>query len=127
MARQFDIRGYATPLVLLTVLLAGGPTLAKGGAVNSIKSIKTVKAGVDITITSANGFFRQDLPILRIGNRDFTISRSPDNGDPNTLIFTLSTTDFQNARSGEKVTFRYGQDDRNQLDLGVLDKSKRDK
>lgn len=86
MARQFHIRGYATQWLLLTVLLTGGLTSAKGGTVNSIKSIKTAKAGVDITITSANGFFRQDLPILRIGNRDFTISRSPDNGDPNMLI-----------------------------------------
>ena len=112
------------------LLLVGTAALGQGAAaVNSIQSIKTAKGGgVDITITSTTGFLQSDLPVLRIGDREFTISRYPEDGSPYTLIFTLTADDFDRIRTGEKVMFQYGPGEgRNERDFGVLDKSKRDK
>lgn len=112
------------------LLLLAALALAANEMVNTIDSIKTAKSGaeVEITITSSTPFLQSDLPVLRIGNQEFTISRYPDNGSAYTLIFTLTPDDFARARTGEKVTFQYGRGQgRNERDFGLLNKSKKDK
>jgi hypothetical protein len=115
--------------LMCALLLAGASALA-AGEVNTIDSIKTAKGGseIEITITSTRPFLQSDLPVLRIGNQEFTISRYSDSFSPHTLIFTLPADAFARARTGEKVTFQYGRGEgRNELDFGVLNKSRRDK
>jgi hypothetical protein len=118
---------FSRAAIVGALLFASAPGSARGEAVNNIQSIKTTKAGtVEITITSGKPFLQSDLPVLRIGDQEFTISRYADDGSLNTLIFTLTADDFANARTGEKVVFQYGSGEgRNQRDFGALDKSKR--
>jgi len=113
-----------------TLLLLGALALAASETVNTIDSIKTAQSGaeVEITITSSKPFLQSDLPVLRIGNQEITISSSPENGSPYTLIFTLTADDFVRAVTGDKVTFQYGRGQgRNERDFGLLNKSNRDK
>jgi hypothetical protein len=126
---HFLRHGLGTAATACTLLLCAVPALASGEPVNKIQNIKTTKAGtVEVTITSSNPFLQSDIPVLRIGDQDFTISRYPDDGSPNTLIFTLTADEFAKAKTGEKVVFQYGRGEgRNQRDFGALDKSKRDK
>ncbi len=112
------------------LLFANGAASAEEGVVNSVKSIKTAKSGavVEITITSTKKFLQSDLPVLLIGDQEFTISRYPDDGSSDTLIFTLDAKDFQRTENGDRVIFQYGRGEgRNQRDFGVLDKSRLDK
>lgn len=123
-------RGALLGALGCALLISGTMTRAQQSAtVNNIQSIKTAQGGgVEIAITSTTGFLQSDLPVLRIGDEEFTISRYPEDGSPNTLIFTLTADDFARTKTGDKVTFQYGRGEgRNQRDFGLLDKAKRDK
>jgi len=123
-------RGSVLGALACAILISGTMMLAQqDAALNSIQSIKTAQAGgVDIAITSTTGFLQSDVPVLRIGDQEFMISRYPEDGSANTLIFTLTAEEFDRTRTGDKVTFQYGRGDgRNHRDFGLLDKTRRDK
>ncbi len=115
-------------LAFLACLIVS-PALANARDGNTIDSIKTVKAGVDIELTSTKEFpVRDELVVLRIGTKEFTKSRSPDDGNLNTLIFTLTTQEFDQVATGDEVTVQYGRDGSSERwDFGKLDKRLRDK
>jgi hypothetical protein len=70
------------------------------------------RPAVEIEVFSASGFPVQgELPILRIGGRQFLLSRYPESGDTHSLIFTLPKEEFALLRNGEQVTLQYGQSD----------------
>jgi hypothetical protein len=87
---------------------------------NKIVSIRRVGAGgtfrslgdasvVEIEIASNQPFpVRNELQVLRIGDREFLRGRYPKNGDTNRLIFTLSDREFGQVSSGEEVSVQYG-------------------
>lgn len=116
-------------VLLLGALLAGTMAVAQDKKeVNGIKSIRTISAGVEIELHSTTAFLQSDLPVLQIGEQEFTLSRSPDDGDLNILIFKLSSGEFARTSSGDRVIFQYGRGEgRNKRDFGRLDKSKRDR
>jgi len=83
--------------------------------------------GVEIELYSSEQFpVRNEVVVLSVGKADFLLSRYPDEGDLNRLIFTLTTDEFDQLASGDPITVRYGRDPDNsydQRDFGLLDKS----
>ncbi len=117
-------------VLALLFFLASLPVLAQAGETNTIGSIKTVKDGVDIEVHSTRFFpVRNELVVLRIGRKEFTKSRSPQDGNLNTLIFTLTSSDFEaETATGDDVFVQFGRGEgSDRRYFGKLDKSKRDK
>jgi hypothetical protein len=80
-----------------------------GADMNVIKSIKTTPSGVDIEIYSSRPFPVRALPpVLRMGSKEFMISRNPEDGSLNSLIFTLTPTEFAQVSTGDPVVVQYG-------------------
>ena len=110
----------AAPLLLVLGLL---PALASAQQVNVIKNIRTTQVGIEIELTSPTPFpVRNEVVILRIGNQEFTTSRHPEDGNLNTLIFTVQPERFARAAVGERVVVQYGRDDSVQWDFGPLNR-----
>jgi len=109
------------------VVLVSGLAAAEGKRTNAIASLKAVSPGetYEIKVTSEEPFLRSDLPVLRIGDQDVTISRAPDDGGSYERIFILTREQFQKAKTGDKVAFQWGRGEgKRQLDFGTFDKSK---
>jgi hypothetical protein len=65
---------------------------------------------VEIEISSPDGFpVMNSLPVLRVGSREFLLSRYPDNGATDTLIFTLTGAEFAQLVTGEEISLQYGE------------------
>ena len=105
--------------------------------VNSIRSIRTVRTGgrlvtYDITLTSSAEFPMNDSVVtLSIGGREFINSSYGSDGTLNTLVFSLTRSEFQSLKNGAPVVVYYGEDNAaipaaqwnfGTLDLGLLDR-----
>jgi len=111
---------------LSILLLASGLASAQGKQGNVVNRLDAVNSGAayEVEITSGEPFVQSDLPILRIGDQEITISRWSATGSPNTLIFILTPEQFRNAKTGDKILFQYGRGGNRTRDFGNLDKSK---
>ena len=96
---------------------------------NTIKSIQTAGSNIEITVQSTQGFdVRDEVVVLQIGSYTFSVSRSPDSGDTQTLIFILTTSEFAQLSTGDPVSLGWGSDgSSNRKNFGTLDKSILDK
>ena len=66
-------------------------------------------AALEIELRSRGGFpVRNELPILRIGDRDLALSRYPDSGATDTLLFQIDATTLAATPDGVDLTLRYG-------------------
>jgi len=111
----------AAPLLLVLGLL---PALARAQQVNVIKNIQTTQVGIEIELTSPTPFpVRNAVVMLRVGNQECTTSRYPEDGNLNTLIFTMKPEQFARAAAGERVVVQYGHDESVQWDFGPLDRA----
>ena len=109
----------AAPVLLVLGLL---PVLARAQQVNVIQNIQTIPGGIEIELTSPTPFpVRNEVVMLRIGNQECTISRHPEDGSLNTLIFTVQPEQFARAAAGERVVVQFGNDASRQWDFGPLD------
>jgi hypothetical protein len=110
----------AAPVLLVLGLL---PALTRAQQVNVIKNIQmTLEGSIEIELTSPTPFpVRSEVVMLRIGNQESTISRHPDDGNLNTLIFTVQPEQFARATAGERVVVQFGHDASRQWDFGPLD------
>src|SRR5260370_23234400 len=67
----------------------------KDGRSMKIRAVRSAgalsgKPGVEIEVSNPDGFpVRSEIVVLRVGNRQFDLSRYPDDGDIHKLIFTL--------------------------------------
>ncbi len=114
---------------------SSSPTTSQNG--NMIRSLRSVpsspqlgnRPAVEIEVFSAQGFpVRGELPILRIGEREFKLSRYPESGDTHSLIFTLPREEFGQLKNGDPVSLQYGQGEGvPQWKFGPLDKSRLDR
>jgi hypothetical protein len=109
-----------------------GPTPAPGGAIVGIRQIAASplfqgRPGVEIEVRSDRAFpVRDEITVLRIGAREFVLSRYPESGDTHTLIFTLSVDEFAATTAGDAVVVQYGRGEQpDRWDLGRLDKTVR--
>ena len=92
---------------------------------NTVKSIQTVGANVEITVKSAQEFdVRDEVVALQIGSQIFSNSRSPADGDTHSLIFVLTQAEWDSLASGDAITVGWGSDAAgNPRNFGTLDKS----
>jgi hypothetical protein len=121
-----SVQGWAVALTWV-VVLAAGSAFAQGKQSNTIVSVKSINSGqaYEVLVNAAEPFLRSDLPVLRIGDQEVTISRAPDDGSSDSRIFILTSEQFGKAKSGDKVAFQWGRGEgKRQLDLGTLDKAK---
>ncbi len=90
-----------TPGNLIKSLRSAPMTLVNGRATS-------VVPGVEIELYSPRGFPATDArPVLRIGAQEFIISRYPDDGRLDTLIFSLPTQAFSHLQDGTPVMVYY--------------------
>src|SRR5262252_9462330 len=76
---------------------------------NTVKSIQTVGANVEITVQSAQEFdVRDEVVALQIGSQIFSNSRSPADGDTHTLIFVLTQAEFDSLATGDVIAVGWG-------------------
>ncbi|HVR89240.1 MAG TPA: hypothetical protein VHG53_06810 [Candidatus Limnocylindria bacterium] len=108
------------------------PTPALTGTIIRIRQIAASallqgQPAIEIEVRSERAFpVRDELTVLRIGSREFLLSRYPESGDTHVLIFTLSVDEFAATTAGDAVVVQYGRGE--QLDrwyLGRLDKTVR--
>lgn len=81
---------------------------------------------IEIEVSSDRPFpVRNQLQVLRIGQREFLRSRYPTNGDTKRLVFTLTEPEFHQIASGEETSVQYGRGQNSILlwNLGRIDKS----
>lgn len=92
---------------------------------NTIKSIQTVGANIEITANSPQEFdVRDEVVALQIGSQVFSNSRSPADGDTHTLIFVLTQAQWDSLATGDAVAVGWGSDAAsNPRNFGTLDKS----
>lgn len=93
-----------------TIILAVGSAFSQSERSNTIVGVKAVDGGksYEVVVSSSEPFIRSDLPVLRIGNQEITISRAPDDGSSDRRIFILSSEQFRQVKSGDKVVFQWG-------------------
>ncbi len=80
------------------------------------------KPAVEVEVTSQRTFPANDPnAILQIGKDLFHVSQFK-NGDPHTLIFTLTPTEFDKTRNESPIIVRYASDAAGRWDFGFLEK-----
>jgi hypothetical protein len=109
---------------------SGLSTINAMNIINSIKIVPSSEAldsntGVEIELLSTEAFsVRDELTVLRIGDKEFTLSRYADDGNTNTLVFTLTPEEFAQIGNGDPVTVQYGRGTSPDVwNFGTLDKS----
>lgn len=88
------------------------------------------KPGIEIVVWASNGFpVRNEIAVLHIGSKEFTLNRYPESGDTHTLIFTLTPEEFAQTATGDPVSIYYGRggESNEQWNFGTLDKGLLDK
>jgi hypothetical protein len=99
--------GAVLSCLLLVPVLAAAQT--RKPDVNTVKSIRTVGSTVEIEVHSSREFpVLDDVVVLRIGTKEFFLSKSPENGDLHTLIFMVPAADFSQLADGEPMSVGFG-------------------
>jgi hypothetical protein len=109
----------STPIALFTF-----SAVAAEPAVNTISGIRTVESGIEIELHSSRPFpVRNQITVLRIGDKEFTKSRYPKDGNLDTLIFKLTPDEFGQLANGDPVRVQYGRGVKaDYWDFGTLNK-----
>jgi hypothetical protein len=96
---------------LFVAALCALPVLAGAQEVNTVKAIRTVSNTVEIELESTKQFeIRNDLIVLRIGDREFSRSKTPKDGSLNKLIFMVPAQEFAQLTDGEAMTVSFRSD-----------------
>ena len=123
-------------MIILLILLAAVVVIvtakfyldAAQGNTLSIYNVDASKAlggkpGVEIEVYSPRAFSAaSSSPVLQIGSKVYTVSEFK-NGDPHTLIFTLTPEEFASTRNESLVTVKYDPDTQGHWDFGFLEKN----
>jgi hypothetical protein len=81
------------------------------------------KPGIAIEVYSPRTFPMTDpLPVLQIGKQAFKVVEFK-NGDPHTLIFTLTPEEFAGTRDESLIAVRYEPDTQGHWNFGFLTKN----
>ena len=103
--------GRLAGAIAICFLIAGLLAAAQAPAVNTVKRIQTVDGVVEIEVHSTREFpVRDQVVVLRIGDKEFLRSKTPENGSLNTLIFMLTPAQFDALSDGAAMTVKYGRD-----------------
>ena len=78
-------------------------------SIGATSTAQTVGGGTDIEVSSSTPFpVIDDLLVLHIGRVDISVSRYPDPGNMQHLIFTLTPREFASLRTGDDVSVSGG-------------------
>lgn len=103
--------GRLAGVIAICFLISGLLTAAQAPAMNTVKRIQTVDGIVEIEVHSTRQFpVRDQVVVLRVGDREFLRSKTPENGSLNTLIFMLTPAQFTALSDGAAMTVKYGRD-----------------
>jgi len=101
-----------TGIALAAFAVVGLPRAAQAQSANGqITQVKAVSANtVDVEVTSEREFPVLDSVVtLHIGDKSYSVSRSPEGGSLNTLIFSVPASDLiAGANSGADAWIDYG-------------------
>ena len=98
-------------MALFMVTFLALPVLAAAQDVNTVKSMRAVGNTVEIELESSKQFeIRDDLIVLKIGNKEFSRSKSPKDGSLNRLIFMIPASAFEQLADGEAMTVSFRSD-----------------
>jgi hypothetical protein len=84
---------------------------------NSVKSMTAIPAstalgnqpGIEITLNSNRPFLPMgEMLVLRIGDRQFDVSRYAANGSTGDITFVLTQAEFAALKQGDQITVQYG-------------------
>ena len=95
-----------------------------------LRDLLSRRPAIEIEVRSERAFpVRNELTVLRIGSREFTLSRYPESGDTHVLIFTLTVDEFAATSAGDPVVVQYGDvpQSSDRWNFGSLDKTLVDK
>ncbi len=110
-------RTGATTLVASSTELAGDDSSLDDGSsandVNEVKSMRQVSSGgtsaIEIELKTNREFLpKGELLILRIGGREFGVSRYPQTGETTGMTFTLTPEQFAQLQDGDWISVQYG-------------------
>jgi len=110
-------RTGATTLAASSTDSAGDDSPLDDGAsasdVNEVKSLRQASSGgasaIEIELKSNREFLpRGELLILRIGDREFGVSRYPQTGETTGVTFTLTPGQFAQLQDGDNIRVQYG-------------------
>ena len=121
---------FRKTFLVLSFLLFCLPAVATANEVNVVKSMRTTESEVEIELFSTRPFPVRALPtVLRIGTKEFITSRYAEVRNENVLIFTLTSDDFAQTSTGDRITVQYGRGESAgyRWDFGVLNKNLLDK
>jgi hypothetical protein len=93
---------------VLLVCFAAVPVVAAAQDVNVVRSVRAVDSTVEIELETSRDFeIRNDLIVLRIGDKEFSRSKSPKNGSLKRLIFMVPAAEFEQLTDGEQMTVSF--------------------
>jgi hypothetical protein len=84
---------------------------------NAVKSLTSLpsspalrdQAVVEVSLTSNRPFLPAgEILVLRIGDREFDVSRYADDGSTNGVTFVLTSAEFASLKQGDQITVKYG-------------------
>ena len=83
------------------------------------------RPAMEIELRSDRAFpVRNEITVLRIGAREFLLSRYPESGDTHVLIFTLTPEEFSETQDGDSVVVQFGRGEQpDRWAFGSLDKA----
>jgi hypothetical protein len=111
LSQAFASGGRTAGALMIYLLALGVLAVAQTPApdVNTVKRIQTVDGVVEIEVQSNREFpIRDEVVVLRIGDKEFQRSRTPENGSLKTLIFMLTPAQFDSLVDGAQMTVKYG-------------------
>lgn len=105
------MRGTSSVLSRIGVLLVCSvavPAYAAAQDVNVVRSMRAVGSTVEIELESSKDFeIRNDLIVLKIGDKEFSRSKSPKNGSLKRLIFMVPAAEFEQLADGDQMTVSF--------------------
>jgi hypothetical protein len=98
-------------------------TITTGNVLGGMRA--TISNEIEVDLQSQFAFpVADDLPRLRIGNKDILISRFADDGDTHHIFFKIAPQELAALPDGSAMKVRYGEDvARYEWDFGTFEKS----
>ena len=104
-----DRGGRVAGAIVVCLLISGLLAAAQAPPVNTVKRIQTVDGVVEIEVHSNREFpIRDQVVVLRVGEKEFLRSKTPEDGSLKTLIFMLTPAQFDALQDGAPMTVKYG-------------------
>ena len=119
------LAGVAIVVIVVTVKFYLDASQGNTLLIRSVDAAKALggKPGAEIEVYSPRAFPATDATVvLQIGTKVFKVSEFK-NGDPHTLVFTLTPDEFASTRDESLITVHYEPDTQGHWNFGFLTKN----